>query len=148
MKVLSCRSANSQRGALLLATLIALAARQRVLSAADQVLAELELELQIAVLAADQGWIDAALAGQALPPQEGGVELRYKIAFCCDTIWDFSQPLSADNQAQLYHLEVQATAGEKHASTALQSTYLIAPATSLLPLRARRVAWRRLDPTL
>jgi Tfp pilus assembly protein PilX len=162
-----CRgTADRQRGALLIAVLIALAAltllgaaaleavlleermagnvnsRQSVLAAADHALDEVERQLQNAVLADDQAWLDAALDGQSLLLPDWLAEVRYRIVFCCDTAWDTALPLNEDNVARLYRIELEALSGEKRARTALQSTYLV----SLDSPRGRRATWWSRDP--
>jgi Tfp pilus assembly protein PilX len=121
------------------------ASRHAVLAAADHALAEVERQFENAVRNDDQRWLDAARAEQVLPLPEWNVATRYSISFCCNTVWDFALPLSEENAAQLYHINVEAAGTVKPARIALQSTYLIAPATASLPERTRRVAWRRFD---
>jgi type IV pilus assembly protein PilX len=165
MNGFSGHGVNNQRGALLLATLIVLAAlsllgataleavlleqrmagnlslRQDLLAAVEHGLEEVERQLQNAILAEDDAWLAGAAEGQALPLPAWNVAAVYRIVFCCETAWDASQPLSEANAARLYRIDVQATGTGTRARLALQGAYVVAPATA----EARRVAWRHLD---
>lgn len=155
----------TQRGSLFITTLITLSAlgllaasglqaallQQRMvkyhvvhteaLVAAETLLAQVERQLQQAVLHEDEEWLDSA-AAQMQALENSTFTGRFRISRCCDTPWDPQLPLEADNVAQLFdlHVEVQ---GLGLTRLALWSRYVILPGSEAQPLRARRIAWRQ-----
>jgi len=154
-----------ESGALLPATLVALAAlgllassafnaamleqrmarhsalHQRLLVAADDALLVVEARLVSAVVAGDQSWLATSATLQQATLASNASTYQYQVSRCCETAWDPLLPAGADNVATLYHVVVQAQR-EATGSVALLSVLLITDQPAG-PALSRRVGWQR-----